>query len=236
MKKKLSDVGLPKWPAMIVQGESVTREQALEIIRRTDGWFLSRNTNDPKFDSELLKLLSMPVEPPYSAGGVRNGIRQYFDAVDDWLAKWGYIYTQYVSNSWLSSGYIYGPHGWCHPDGTVQFTDNIGKWPSVGEVAADWRLLVREFPFLNLTATLFDKEHDEDGPHTPLATFTVRNGKVSVSATKHPALFDWKAIDGQRSFLPADDMHPLPIEELREVWKEHIKRMKPAKTSAPLKP
>ena len=36
MNEELLDVGLPKWPQMIVWGESITTEQAYDIIMRTD--------------------------------------------------------------------------------------------------------------------------------------------------------------------------------------------------------
>lgn len=39
--ENLLDRGLPKWPQMLVTGASVTKEQALEIIRRTDSFFSS---------------------------------------------------------------------------------------------------------------------------------------------------------------------------------------------------
>ena len=45
------DIDLPKWPALVVMGNPVTREEAQEILVRTGGtWFL---TNDRRFGREL---------------------------------------------------------------------------------------------------------------------------------------------------------------------------------------
>jgi hypothetical protein len=48
------DKGLPKWPALLVKGESVTKEQAIEILIRTDD--LEFSCNEREFSSELSKI------------------------------------------------------------------------------------------------------------------------------------------------------------------------------------
>ena len=37
--KELLGRSLPKWPQFLLSGQSILREQALEIIRRTDSFF-----------------------------------------------------------------------------------------------------------------------------------------------------------------------------------------------------
>jgi hypothetical protein len=49
-KQEFFNLYLPKWPGLLVVGKPVTREQAMEIIIRTDSlWF---STNDYKFSKE----------------------------------------------------------------------------------------------------------------------------------------------------------------------------------------
>ena len=59
----LLDRGLPKWPQMLVTGASVTKEQALEIIRRTDSFFSYPHGNDHAFVEEAVRLVGFPKNP-----------------------------------------------------------------------------------------------------------------------------------------------------------------------------
>ena len=51
MEKNLFEVELPKWPALVVIGESVTKEQAMEILIRTDSLYFG--CNDKEWEEEL---------------------------------------------------------------------------------------------------------------------------------------------------------------------------------------
>ena len=46
---------LPKWPGLLVIGDKVTPEQAMEILIRTDNLQLS--SNDRKFDQQLNEIV-----------------------------------------------------------------------------------------------------------------------------------------------------------------------------------
>ncbi len=168
--------GLPKWPQMIVRGTPVTVEQAKEIIRRTDRSFTSTlSGNDHATNRVIAKKIGMPAGTFYDP---RDRAPNYdWDAVETFRTAWGAIYTEYVTNDWIACSFIGGPHGWCHPDGTVFFSDNVGKYPGVEDVARDWAAILSEFPFLDLTATLMSGESCEDGAE-PVCTITVRDGRV----------------------------------------------------------
>ena len=155
---------LPKWPQMIVTGKTLDEEQALEIIRRTDRFFACPIGNNHDFVEEAKKIVRYP------DGG--------YDDVIKWEKRWGYIPLGYVENDWISSAFIYGANGWCHPDGTIGFALNIGKWPEVWEVLEDWKRLAQAFPFLEVEATLMSNEHH--CPSEPVVSFLVRNGTVEL--------------------------------------------------------
>ena len=55
--------GLPKWPQMLVTGTTLPAEQALEIIRRTDHFFLGYSGNNYDFVSKARKLCYLPEWP-----------------------------------------------------------------------------------------------------------------------------------------------------------------------------
>ena len=179
--------GLPKWPQMWVTGVPVGSEKALEVIRRTDTFFTHLyGGNQHIWNHWVRKALNMPLGELEASGTCGVGAKfnaekwqAHWDAEETWKKAWGCIQTEYVDNSWVSCNFIFGAHGWMHPDGTIGFVDNVGKWPSVEEVYEDWRKLAKEFPFLNLGVSLMSGEESDSGIH-PVVSFQVKNGKVRI--------------------------------------------------------
>ena len=167
--------GLPKWPAMLVQGKPIKIAQAKEIVRRTDVFFEFPEFagNDAAYRNRAMELLRIP----QAFNTVPRMVA--FTRQDEWRRQWGYIDTSYVKNNWIASSYIYGPHGWVHPSGKIEYARNVGKWPSNREVRDDWAILAREFPFIDLTVVLMDGEYMEDGIK-PVCGFKVQNGSVMI--------------------------------------------------------
>ena len=171
-------LGLPKWPAMLVQGDSVTPDQAREIIRRTDVSFLRGIWgNQRDVVTAIANILRMPISPEPGSGNLE--VSKHWEARDAWVASWGPLDLSYIGNDWVCSTYVYGPNGWCHPDGTISYLKNVGKWPSVSDLARDWIMVAEAFPFLSLTATFFDRESCEDDLE-PVFTLSVMGGSVTA--------------------------------------------------------
>lgn len=197
--------GLPKWPGVYVTGKSVTPEQAKEIIMRTDRSVFSISSyglgNNHRFadmvrresgwqpfidaDERLNKirwdkattpdqLVSACVECERKFGEFRN----FWQLSSAWSHAMNHVNTQYVYNDWMASSYIFGPTGWCHPDGSILVDGhNYGKWPDVKEIMDDWAILLKEFPYLDLQCTLFNAEAMDDNPE-PVVTILVKDGEV----------------------------------------------------------
>lgn len=181
--ENLLDRGLPKWPQMLVTGAPIAQTQALEIIRRTDNFFSFPHGNDHAFVEEAIRLIGFPKEPvdPRRKGSDPKAEEKFFDALNkfwenqaQWKEDWGHLGTQYVRNDWVSSCFISGPHGWCHPDGTISFADNVGKWPSVEEIKNDWEILAKAFPFLEVEITLMNKESCEEDSQPVVSGYSER--------------------------------------------------------------
>lgn len=207
--ENLLDRGLPKWPQMLVTGASVTKEQALEIIRRTDSFFSFPHGNDHAYVEEAINLVGFPPKPvhprkadltPEAEEKFISDLNRYWEAVSCWKADWGYLETQYVRNDWISSCFISGPHGWCHPDGTIGFADNVGKWPSVEEIKNDWEILAKAFPFLEVEITLMNKESCEEDSQ-PVVSMVIRNEEITLV---DPAERDVHADAGRMPVVPKD--------------------------------
>lgn len=182
-QKELLERSLPKWPQMIVTGTPVTKEQALEIIRRTDIFFLMPHGNDREFIKEASRLLGIPQRPNPRFLATEtlydSAFDSYWERLQKWRKSWGTIRTEYVYNDWVSSSYVDGPNGWCHPDGTIGFARNVGKYPSVEDIRREWGLIAEAFPFLELEVTLMDGEWCEEDT-SPIVSMLIRNGEVEL--------------------------------------------------------
>ena len=190
MSDQLLNLGLPKWPQMIVTGEHVTVDQAKEIIRRTDRAFQSGlYSNDEGLDSALADDWRMP-------DALRHTHRKApydWDLEQEkrlaWQTAWGVLDTEYVHNEWIGCCFFAGVHGWMHPDGAIGFSDNVGKWPTVEDVLNDWRTIATAFPFIVADVTLMSAESCEDAQ--PVVGIRVCDGNAELvdrAATPHPGL------------------------------------------------
>jgi hypothetical protein len=188
----LEDIGLPKWPALLVVGERVTPDQAAEIIVRTANWPLS--TNDHDWAERVHLTVGAPPDPygrstTLPPSDATPEVRQAFwhavhEANDAFDAAIGVIPLEYLANSRIASSWIGGPHGWCNWSGAIGCNNfNIGKWPSTTDVRDEWKAIAAAFPFLCLQAQLLDREQCEveDGPPVPLVQYLVARGEVSWS-------------------------------------------------------
>lgn len=183
--KKLFDKGLPKWPGLLVTGNNVTKEQAKEILIRTDGFWMS--TNDREFE----KMLTKEVYGIESSGWNLTEDIQKAKGLD-WNGAWAWkeevhaklnlLELSYLNNSRIVSCWIGGPHGWCDWEGNIEACNyNIGKWPSIQEVYDDWVKIAEAFPYLELKSQLLDGEIYNDGLQpTPIVEFKISGGKVDM--------------------------------------------------------
>jgi hypothetical protein len=167
---------LTKWPRLLVAGEAVTREQANEILIRTDDWWLS--TNDHAWEVAVYALAAdygRPRQPERNAESAACG--DFSKALRDWEARLGILNLHYLDNARIASSWIGGPHGWCDWDGRIGCSNyNIGKWPTVEEVTEDWQAMAAAFPYLSLHAQLITDE----GEGEVAATWAVRDGKAAL--------------------------------------------------------
>jgi hypothetical protein len=195
-QKDFFNIGLPKWPALVVVGDPVSREQAMEILIRTDSLRLS--SNDREFDKQLNEhLYQIKIDTPgYDSAEI--AIRKKLGLGDDkWVEVFHYqeerrkelnwIPLEYLNNSRIVSSWIGGPHGWCDWSGNIGTRNyNIGKWPSVETVFNEWKLIAEAFPFLNLRCQLMADEAEESEVDRPLIEFAVKEGRVQMKVPKKP--------------------------------------------------
>ena len=172
-----------KWPQMVVTGKRLSARRAKDIIFRTDTSLTSFSEyswgNNHEWQSWAMKTLGFDLLKD------KDGKTEW-DVVNEVREKLGIVRTDYVHNTWAASAFIGGPHGWCHPDGKILFTDNIGKWPNLSKVIEDWEKLQDAFPYIDVAGTLMDKESSEDD-RQPIISFLVKKGKIEFT-TDHDGI------------------------------------------------
>ena len=185
---------LTKWPRLLVTGEPVTREQANQILIRTDDWYMT--VNDRAWEdvvNQIAREYGMPKEP--QRGSNIAVWTDHYQAVSAWRNALGILELDYLDNRRIASSWIGGPHGWCDWDGRIGCSNyNIGKWPSVEEVTEDWTAIAAAFPYLDLHAQLVTDE----GEGEVAATWAVRDGKAALV---EPV--------GRIAEIPADDVEAM---------------------------
>lgn len=158
---------LTKWPRLLVVGQPVTRQQANEILVRTNYWYLS--TNDHEWRREVYYLIDMPTDT-YG--------RPSWQDVEAFHKSINVLDLEYLGNRQIASSWIGGPHGWCDWNGGIGCaTWNIGKWPSHEQVESEWREIATAFPYLDLKAQLVP---DEGEAALPAVEYVVERGKVTT--------------------------------------------------------
>lgn len=177
---QLGAIGLPKWPQMLVWGAPVTADQAKDIILRTDGFLTDisgyMGGNNRQWNKWAQDTLGLNLEK-YGVGESDHRLR--WDTQSKLRDLLGYVDTEYVGNHWASNAFVYGPHGWCHPNGNIGFLDNVGKWPDANDIWLDWVKLVDAFPYLDLNVTLMDGESCQEDTK-PVFSLRIAEGKVQT--------------------------------------------------------
>lgn len=133
----------------------------------------------------------------------------------NWSYNFGCIDLEYLYNDFIHSAFVGGANGWCHPDGTIEYHYNIGKWPEVHEVFSDLVKIATTWPFLKFTCTLMDNEWCEE--HKPLVSFVVEDGSVDIV---DPDSIDLNVEEGQIS----DDLKDVFLKVLEKGYDSAISR------------
>ena len=182
---------LPKWPQLYITGPDVSVEEAKAIIFKNETFLTSLGAgggNNHQWNRWAVGLMGLAtVSTSYDGGALEwnDGLRSQALVKLGWAIreKWRNecaLSTEYVYIDRASCSFIGGPHGWCSPEGKIYYDDNVGKWPSVSAVHDDLVAIAAAFPFVKMTATLFDGESCTDG-RRPVVTFQVGDGKVTVA-------------------------------------------------------
>lgn len=233
-KDELLQQWLPHSPQMIVTGKPLTTAQALTIIRRTDQFFLHISYDARPTLAKVKQIIRMP---NYPSGNIAEctmpdgeidlekfwkNQNVFWEKFRGWQEDWGVLDTGFVKNSWISREFAGGFCGWCHPDGMIGFTDNLGVYPAVSAVYEDWRKIAREFPFLEAEATLMN--NSKRYPAKPVVSFLIRDGEVDVVDPKRRNIHKENRRENPENYAYSITGEPaISMKQIR-VWGEEFLR------------
>lgn len=176
---------------VLVNGTNVSKEQAEDIIFRTDYFLtniLCRGGNNFELNSWYatlsgLEVLSKMVFDKHDLVESTIIFEKLQERIDGEL---GIIHCNILGNDVTSSPYIFEEHGWCDYDGRIYFIDDvdIGNYKSnaFNTFLKDIEAIASAFPYLNMYITIMDGEsiNDDDEIPEPMVSFKVHEGSVSV--------------------------------------------------------
>ena len=197
-RKALKKIECPKWAGMLVKGHPVTREQASEILIRTDNWYL--HTNNTEFEIAVCE---------------RFNITDDLVKVEIFKTKLHILYLNLLSNQRICSSWVGGPHGWCDWEGNI-FSDNynLGKWPTAYNIYLDWLTITKAFPFLNLSCQIYDGEVG-DNPQ-PILQYDIKEGRVEIRNSNFSDIGKVKELEENKYIYSEEDEIGIDLDSLTE--------------------
>lgn len=205
-----SDIGC-KWAPFLLHGPSVSTNDALEFIRRTDRALIDPKyaCNDRSFERNLSVLIGVPDD--------WDSAFRYGEA---FKRAFGHVELTHLGSNWVASSYIFGPNGPVHPNGSVHKVGNFGKYPSVSEIEEDLSKLA-EFSWLSFHLYVWDN-HQEEAEGEPDFGWRVDAGKWTrttdlPSETRREP--DLSAALNRIAFMPAGRREcTWTVTQIEEMW------------------
>lgn len=139
---------------MIVSGNSITKEQARDIILSTGLDMLNLSRYIRSSDSADLLYKYNTVANKILLDSVILYHREIIDLIMDKLKillndlNLEFLYCTTLDRSYNDD--------WCRLDGTILTIKSIGSYPSVSDVLNEWKLIARTFPYLNLNVSMYE--------------------------------------------------------------------------------
>lgn len=137
-----------KWPALLVLGDPVSEDLALEINLRTWSWC----TNEHGYVRDIARRI-LGREPAPCSWGVD------YPEEREARTRIGALPLGYLRSDWIASSWVGGPKGWCRPDGQIRTCNyNVGKWPSEEEIGEDLAAIAAAWPVLRMRVQILSGE------------------------------------------------------------------------------
>ena len=174
--------------------QKITKEEAAEIIRRTDAFYEEMWCgNNHTFNRTLYRMSGVKadyeaIERDHSCCDLDyrymlegDNIIDKIRAYDEWKTKeWGCLGLQHFFNQWISCCSIRGPHGWICPNGEIGGLLETEKYGvEEDELKEDLIKIASEWPTIDFLVTLFeDDDREETGQFYVESVWKVKDGKV----------------------------------------------------------
>ena len=154
LENETIDLRLSKWAGLLVTGDHITKEQALEIMIRTDLLY-----NSFRFEKSYSDSLFKMIKKTYvSFPSPEDQISDVGVEIDRYYKIFGVISLNYLNNQKIS--FDGGLYGWVNENGKVFSNNyNIGKNATFSSLINDIKLILESFDFIkNINFQFLNKE------------------------------------------------------------------------------
>lgn len=219
-KEELFNQYLGKWPQMTVKGKTISRKRAREIIIRCiNPFYIFSNNREHR--EEIIKILQIPNEPKS---------RSEYNSEEDYSENFSKDFRKYwqrflknkkrlkildlnficLTSILNSDDFMVCPYGWLSWDGEIEFIGNIGKWPDIEEVFKEWKIIAKNFPYLEMEIQLWNNDIycdynsiPDNYVIKPIIQFNLKNGKCIF--TKPEYNHNIKVVENTFNFKKASE-------------------------------
>ena len=198
---------LGKWPQAFLRGETLTQEQATEVILRISGLHWEAYAKD----SRLARALGIARQDHEDA----EEFSQLLDKLGESIQE---IPLEYLDLPLSLEAVPRHQLGWLDWNGIIHYDRGLGKWPGPEELYLEWRALAEAFPFLRLYCQVspdfyyLSRMNEGYESEPPAMTFLVEKGRVRVEPgavemdlnmrDPEPLDFTGYRLEGHRSRVP----------------------------------
>lgn len=184
LPKNLKDITLPKWTTMLIKGNTITKEQAMEVLVRTNDW------GDFEHSEKEIEELYIAIEkyfinflPPEEQISGFN----FYENKDLFFSTLKILDFSNIHNT-----KIHSKRGWLDWNGKIFSNNyNLGKWPSALYVYEDIKNLVNNFNFIKYLDVQLVEEL-EGGESIILLNIKYDNGYFFIYKDQKNFICDFK--------------------------------------------
>ena len=225
---------------VVKSNQKKTKEEAAEMIRRLDKfWDRLYSGNNHEFNRTLYKISGFPadyerlkedhsccdMDIEYIPG---NSFDEKWKTWENWKKEWGCLDLEIMGTEWISSPYIFGPHGWIDPYGNIGGILYEDKYDEPEDVENDLKKIAEAWKDLEMEVYFIWEANEgciEVGKH-----WKMENGNVTVLGENFE-LEDLKYEPGiyeKKNYwdLRKDKEHPecwWSLDELKELFGDKLK-------------
>jgi hypothetical protein len=217
-ENKIMTKNYPKYIFLATKGETITKEQAAEVLVRTGAHTITYSSDEGQaiLDSVLGR-------PSSEFTNLKDfNFAQYWDQMDEFYERVQAIGLHTFYHNLLAVPSYQIPESWINWDGVIDGAFQAEKWIAEEEILSDLNNIVEAFPYLNFEVQVFFLNEEMDLVHNVEQQFAVKNGETTIVEPTAPfieanyfQLFNQKLSKAMKEAIanpePVDTLGPIEL-------------------------